>query len=100
MEKLHQLIRAVTDRTPSSNPSQLIEVSSKPSTCSACGSHRILEIVYGLRESPIPLGEGYVLGGCIFYDDESPSWQCGDCNAQFFSRVKDTTLVTIMLAEG
>lgn len=97
MEKLNQLIRVVTDRTPSSNPAQLIELSSKPSTCLACSSHRILEIVYGHRETNILLEEHFVTGGCIFYDD-SPSWQCGDCNAQFFNRVSDTTLVTKVLA--
>ena len=82
-ERIHtSLVRALTINSNSSEPSELFEVTSKPSTCIKCHSSKILEIIYGFYESPKPLGEEYALGGCVIEID-SPKWECGNCNAQF-----------------
>lgn len=55
----------------------------KPERCPACGSDRIVEIVYGLMEDPreaVERGE-LILGGCLV-GPGSPRWGCGACHWQ------------------
>lgn len=53
----------------------------KTPKCPACGSAKVVVIVYGL---PLPKAfemeeKGLVkLGGCCI-DDDSPRWHCNDC---------------------
>ncbi len=84
-KKLHSHLKPPTRGRTSSQPSELFEVDSKPDFCAKCNSHRILEIVYGHRDGLIPLGDEYALGSCVI-DNDSPSWECRDCNAQFVAQ--------------
>ena len=84
-KKINSQLKPLTQFRTSSQPSELFEVDSKPDFCEKCNSHRILEIVYGHRDSLLPLGEEFALGGCVI-DNDSPSWECRDCNAQFVAR--------------
>jgi len=95
----NSMLKVLTKYRKSSQPSELFEVDSRPDFCTKCNSQRILEIVYGHRESPIPLGDGYVLGGCVLWDDD-PNWECGDCNAQFVDIGEKPVAMTVLVAKN
>ena len=54
--------------------------------CPECGSDSIMRIHYGFIDDPdamerIKNGE-FATGGCCI-DEDSPKWQCRDCNKEF-----------------
>jgi hypothetical protein len=62
------------------------DAGSTSSRCPACGSERVVPIVYGLPNHPdlfrrANLGE-VVLGGCIV-SENSPDQACMDCHARW-----------------
>ena len=66
----------------SMNP--ITPVSRKPSKCPHCGG-KVVRIIYGEPSAEtiekVERGD-IVLGGCCIYE-ESPDWECLDCQQQF-----------------
>jgi ribosomal protein S27AE len=59
---------------------------SKPKRCPACGSEKILSIVYGYPGDELSRDAQagkVILGGCCVTGDD-PIWQCGSCNMPLF----------------
>jgi len=66
------------------------EYQRKPRRCPACGSGRIATILWGYpafsEELHHDLAEGRLtLGGCCVTDDD-PTWQCTDCETEFYKK--------------
>lgn len=62
----------------------------KPRKCPACGSRRIARILYGQpvfsEQLRLDMKAGKItLGGCCV-SDESPVWQCADCDLEFYKK--------------
>ena len=58
----------------------------KPKKCPACGSEKILSIVYGYPGDELSRDAQagkVILGGCCVTGDD-PIWQCGSCNIPLF----------------
>ena len=58
----------------------------KSKQCPDCGSDNIMPIVYGLIDDPEAIKQienrEFATGGCCVEED-SPKWQCRDCNKEF-----------------
>lgn len=62
----------------------------KPKKCPQCGHAPVARILYGLPnltpELQASLDDGsVVIGGCVIFE-ESPSWQCTSCQAEYWKR--------------
>lgn len=53
-------------------------------SCVQCESEKVVPIIYGLTtfDSYIELQDKVVFGGCVI-EDNSPLYQCLDCNATY-----------------
>ena len=61
----------------------------KPNKCPACGSQKVVRILYGMPsyEAFLDSKAGkIILGGCVISDND-PRWGCIDCNAKIYKRV-------------
>jgi hypothetical protein len=59
-----------------------------PTRCANCGSHRVVQILYGEPSIEVcvllEIGE-VVLGGCMV-DPSNPSWKCVICGQEYFRK--------------
>jgi hypothetical protein len=71
----------------------------KPRKCPECKSNRIASILWGMPayskklEKEMELGK-VVLGGCCVTDND-PSWQCSDCNTEFYKHFDKEPLLKV-----